>query len=298
MRRVLISVAVVATATISVVAATAGNPPNLLDRHLGVVLPRPVVTNLYWDNQWDTRHQLRFTRAQIANWTRIALNGQYLAPLEQYGVVDASFAAAPVPNQNGFQSSPWCGPSVAPAEVTSAAVIAWLVCMVSNPLAGVPGPGLRAPVSNRLYVVYLPQTTTIVDQLVIPAFTIMGRTYGPYIADHRSCDDYGAYHAFAGSTTLFAFALVPARCAVLAGDTITQERGRLQRAMTHEIVEAAVNPLIGPGWWNHSLPPAELFEGAEAADICNAEPAPLRQQTVRLARYWSNEAGDCVAPTD
>ena len=101
----------------------------------------------------------------------------------------------------------------------TATVIAWLLCEVNNPFSGVPAPLPRAPISNDLYVVYLPRNTTITDGLTIPRFTVLGRTIGPLTVTHTSCSDYGAYHAFGTALTgLFAFAIVPTRCAVTSAN--------------------------------------------------------------------------------
>ncbi len=184
-----------------------------------------------------------------------------------------------------------CGPRLPPATVTSARVLAWVTCEVVTPGTGVPYPAARAPVSNDLYVVYLPQGTTISDDVTIPRFTVLGHTFGPYVLySLKSCFDYGAYHFVSfGATSLFAYAVVVTHCA--------RDLGNATAAASHEMVEAATDPIPPAGWIDdgYSIAPPtfdRLLRG-EAADMCEGAP-PVVKSGFSFAPYWSNRTGNCV----
>jgi hypothetical protein len=289
-RRLIMFVAIAATTGVALVSAGAargGVEPNLLDRNLGAIVQRPLIVNLFWDNAWDTRHPL-FTRRLLNTFTIRVGSTSYLGALDQYGVERSGFIGS-------FQGSRTCGPTRAPNTVTTAQVISWAVCMVSSPFTGVPKPAARIPVSNTMYVVYLPRNTTIRDGLTVPRFRVFGRSFGPFAVDHTACEDYGAYHAFAAAPTLFAFAIVPTRCALLSATDGTPAVDNVTLAASHEIVEAATNPLIGAGWINSSLSAQRILVEGEASDICHFQDATPRRIFGHLfSPYWSNERGRCV----
>ena len=277
-------------------SAGAGAAPNRLDRTLGTVVPAARIHNLFWDDAWSTQHPT-FTRGMINTFTARITSTGYAGSLGEYGVTPPTFA--------GSQSaSPICGATQAPNFVTTAAVISWLLCEVNVPGTGVPFPGIRSPISNDLYVVYLPSNTRISDSMGIPQITLLGRVFGPYTVSHTSCDDYGAYHYWAVSVTAyFTFAIIPTRCAVNA-DNDRPPLDNITLAASHEIVEATTNPFVGLGWIDRSIPISapgfrRLSEG-EASDICDFLPtpaAPVRRPSSGgslFSPYWSNAAGACV----
>ncbi len=277
----------VAIALVGSGPARSGVEPNLLDRNLGAVVAQPRIVNLFWDAAWDSRHPA-FTRRHLNTFTIRVGSTNYARALSQYGVGRPGFIGS-------FQGSRECGATRAPNLVTTAQVISWAACMVASPFSGVPKPAVRLPVSNTIYVVYLPRNTTIRDGLRVPRLQVLGRMFGPFSVDHTACEDYGAYHAFAASPALFAFAIVPTRCALLAAAPDAPAVDNVTSAASHEIVEALTNPLIGAGWINSSLSPQRiLFEG-EASDICHARDAqPRRILGDLFAPYWSNTRGRCV----
>lgn len=292
MKRHLVLVNIVCALAV-VVGATAGTAPNRLDRNLGIVVPAARIHNLYWDNLWNIRHPT-FTRGMInTSTTRISSSG-YANGLLQYGVAPPAFAST-------HTSSPLCGAMRAPNTVTTAQVLAWVLCEVNTPGTGVPFPGIRAPISNDLYVVYLPVNTTIIDALRIPQQTLLGRTFGPFTISRTACADYGAYHAVgAAITAAFALAIIPTRCATTATNDFSA-LDNITLAASHEVVEATTNPFIALGRIDNSIPigaPAfrRLSEG-EASDICDFLPtpaAPVRRLGSLFSPYWSNNAGRCV----
>jgi hypothetical protein len=292
-RRALIPFAVLAAAAATTVALVGAGPaqsgvePNLLDRNLGVVVAQPRIVNLFWDNAWDTRHAA-FTVKTLNVFTIRVGSTTYARGLTQYGIGRPGFIGS-------FQGARACGPTRAPNVVTTAQVIAWTHCMVASPFTGVPKPVVRLPVSNTLYVVYLPRNTTIRDGLSVPRFQVLGRSFGPFAVDHTACEDYGAYHAFSASTTPYAFAIVPTRCALLRATEDVPATDLVTLAASHELVEAMTNPLIGAGWINRSLPVQRILIEGEASDICDFRGAlPRRIFGQLFSAYWSNARGTCV----
>jgi hypothetical protein len=269
-----------------------GAPPRRLDPNLRAVLASPRIHNLYWDNHWSSRAAHGgFHRLTINNMTASLVATSYLAPAAQYGVGAATFAGQNLP-------SGICGALRAPATISAAAVQAWVTCMATTVATGVPLPVPRIPVSNDLYVVYLPSRTTITDNLSIPRFSVGGSSFGPLtLLVKRSCTDYGAYHAFGAAITgLFAYTVIPTRC--FSGDVSPIDG--ISVAASHELVEASTDPLLLAGWIDNSVTIGgfmRLITG-EAADICSSSgavpTAPVRRGGVLVAPYWSNSRGACV----
>lgn len=267
-----------------------GAPPGRLDPNLRAVLSSPRIHNLFWDSAWSTRAaHAGFTRGQIRTATMSLAAGSFMNAAAQYGVGRAAFAGS-----NGPHAI--CGALRAPVTISATTVQAWVTCMATSVVSGVPLPIPRAPVSNDLYVVYLPARTTISDNLSVPAFTVLGQTFGPYtILIKTSCTDYGAYH-FASSAISgpFAYAVVPTKC--FSGDAAPLDS--ITVAASHELIEAATDPFPLAGWINNNVTLggfSRLIRG-EAADICSpggAVPTGAVQRGVLVARYWSNSAGAC-----
>jgi hypothetical protein len=287
------------TAAAALPNARAGTPPNRLDSNHGVVLSSPRVRNFYWDDNWNSRSSHDgFHRGAINLGTEAMLTAGYLRPAGQYGVGTGDY-------RGSFSPSPLCGPTRAPESVHSAAIIAWVTCMVTLPLTGVPHPNPRIPVSNDLYVVYLPARTSVTSDVVIPQITVLGQSFGPFTfaLNFSSCTDFHAYHSFSVSGNgPFPFAVVPTRCFRNDGHPL---KG-ITRVASHEIVEAATDPVPQAGRFDNSA----SFRAAEAGDICSASGAvntPGKTLTgmagpgtvkfpvdVFVAAYWSNSAGACV----
>jgi hypothetical protein len=268
-------------------AALAGAPPNRLDRNTGAVLSAPRIHNLYWHDNWNGTQP--FSSGSINTATARLGSTGFMAAAGQYGVAPATFVGP------GHGASFLCGDTRANNSITTAEVVGWVTCMVNVPGTGVPFPGIRAPISNDLYMVYLPQNTTVVDNLTIPGFNVLGQNFGPFtLFVKRSCADYGAYHAFSlGVTSLFAWAVMPIRCAA--------NIGQLTVATSHEAIEAATDPFPVASWINNSISVGapnfrRLIEG-EASDICSPAGAVPAAEVVmggsRFAPFWSNSAGAC-----
>jgi hypothetical protein len=270
-------------------AASASAPPNRLDRNLGFVLPSPRIHNLFWDANWNAHNGAFTTTAIDAFTTELTSNG-YLGPLAQYGVTNATFAGATLANSACFSTR-------APNSLNTATLIAWVACELTNPFSGVPGPVARSPVSDDLYVLYLPGNTTISDNFTIPQFTLLGHTFGPFtiFSGGTSCVDYGADHIIMPTLgTFIQLAIIPTRCAASMGG-ITQ-------LVSHEVVESSVDAVPGAGFIDDSIPLASRFSKGEAGDICSsvgavpAEPVQISNGSL-FSPYWSNSLNTCVPTT-
>ena len=286
----------------------------------GRVLRYPEIHNLYLDDDWDGNNPDAPTRAQLDAFTKELVGSGYFDAAGQYGVGKASF-------NGSHERSVLCAPLqpiAGNAEMVE--LLAWVSCEVGfNPLP-VPGtfPALTGvPKSNddSLYVIYLPRSVTIVD---------------------GGCDQLSAYHFFGAAPDIdfkfivpvprsqtFAFAVIPTACA--KGSTPEEIRNKITRAASHEIIEAATDPLVGTGWLNNSIITdsddgffdtlihsfsniSTDLKAGESADICDINgtltgppsfqhptrpvemPAsdPLLGGSVLVAPYWSNQQGDCA----
>jgi hypothetical protein len=291
MASAVLGLALLALLAIAPATALGGPPPNRLDPNTRAVLSAPRIHNLYWHDDWNNGAQLA-TSGTINNATRRLGTSGFMNFAQQYGVAPATFVG---PGHGTGGSSFLCGPTRAPNSITTAQLVAWLTCMVNLPGTGVPFPGFRLPVSNDLYMVYLPDNTTVTDDFSIPQFNLFGQNFGPFtLLVKESCADYNAYHAFSlAATSLFAWAVMPTRCA--------NNLGELTVSTSHEAIEAATDPFPVASWINNSIPVGapgfrRLIEG-EASDICSpagAVPSPeLVMAGSRFAPYWSNANGAC-----
>jgi len=262
--------------------ATSG-PLNLLAPNQRWVVAHPRIVNLFWDNDW-TGHNA-WSRHTVDVATRDIAVSHYFDDVGQYGVARPSWLGSHSP-------SVFCGARRAPTSVSSARLAAWVSCEVSTL-----HPQSRLPVSEDLFVVYLPQRTTVTDPR-IPKFSVLGQTFGPF-ALPAQCTGWAGYHFASLSVTgPFAFAVVPSKCA--NGDL-----RKLTETASHELVEAMTDPVLTAGWIDDSYslaPPTfdRLLKG-EAGDICDSigsHPTPsasVMGGKYLISPYWSNAAGACVA---
>ena len=273
-------------AAVGVSTATGGTAPKRTDKNLGWVLSKPQIHNLLWDDNWTGHNSI--TKGQIHTFSKRLAAGSWAGPASQYGVKSLTLVETK-------ESGGLCDKRPS-STVSTAKVLLWVACMIL-PGTGVQIPTPRLPISNDLYVVYLPESTTISDNLSIDSFTVLGKTFGPFtFVKSTSCDDYGAYHAlslYLGG--LYPIAIIPAKC---AGGSID----KLTAAASHEIIEAATDPIPGAGWIDTSIPNSSpsfrrLKEG-EVGDICSSAgavpTATLTRGGFAVVPYWSNSAGACV----
>ena len=301
-------------------------PPVILS---GRVLEHPEIHNLYLDSDWDAHNPDAPTRAQLDALTQGLVNSGYFSAASQYGVGSATFTGS-------HQREVLCGlfePIAGTAEFVD--ILAWVTCMAGyNPFSAPPSllpPGTLDPISgvpegndNSLYVVYLPRDVEIAE---------------------GGCGSFKAYHFFAAVPDIrfefpipipipvsqtVAFAVVQTKC--LSGATPQDLRNKIFNAATHEIIEAAVDPLVATGWINNSVVSdaegddffdqiAASFSAidldlrvGEASDICQAggkqkdppasqhptEPIPIPTSDPSLGGFflvapsWSNNPEGCA----
>ncbi len=205
----------------------------------GPVLAHPSIVTVTWPDDAMTDFVRTFD-----TWIT---TGSYLGALAQYGIGAATHAGSFV-----FGGA-------APAELD---VVDIGTMLANEVVAG----GLVAPTADRLYVVYTPPGTTVLQ---------MG---------FKSCDTFGGLHTSLATAGLpsFIYAVVP-RC----HNDYDTDVGNLTRAASHEIVEAITDPLTpsNPAW---STQEPSISTGAEIADACPGGVAVV--DSYRLSRYYSNTA--------
>ena len=294
MRRVIgpISVAACAIGLLSGITAfpvNAGTAPNRADKNLGIFLDKPSIHNLLWDDDWNGHNTIK--KGDIHTFSKKVASSSWIDGASGYGVTSLSF-------RETVNASKICGTTRAPSSISTVDVITWATCMAGMPGTKVHVPIPRIPISNDLYVVYLPERTTIKDDLTIKAFTLGTTTYGPFtFVKNSSCDDYGAYHALSAYIGgLFPIAIIPAKCAKGNIDSLTE-------AASHEIIEAITDPIPLAGWIDNSYtndpPDFKRFKAGEVADICSSAgavpTAPVKKRGgYSLVPYWSNSKGKCT----
>lgn len=295
-------------------------PPAILS---GRVLANPKIHNLYLDSDWDAHNPDAPTRSQIDFLTQELVNSGYFSEADQYGIGSASFTGS-------HDRSVLCGvfePIAGNAEFVQ--LLAWVTCMAgfSPPVPGLIDPVTGVPKADddSLYVVYLPRDVEIIE---------------------GGCGSFSAYHFFGvvpdidiiftplpipiPRSQTFAFAVVQTKCA--GGTTPDAIRNNIFRAATHEIIEAAHDPLVGLGWINNSVVTEAEGDGffqeiiaslsaieldlrvGEASDICAENgtqtdppasqhptpPIPIPTSDGSLggfyvvAPYWSNNPEGCA----
>jgi hypothetical protein len=294
------------------------------------VLGNLKIVNLFMSSDWDSDNAgTDMTRDAINAFTqRLVASSYFSAAATDYDGAGRSVSFGGAFDATGLSRGLCLTPSI--GGVTDAIGIhAWITCMANaGPIpVSVSDLGLNATVGNipqpddgTLYVIYVPKGTNIVDKL------------GSVGA--RTCQDFGAYHFFTdvgkwdfdcslncdhcafdfcaplccicapscGPTIrdqTAAYAVVPAEC---AGNM----NGLMPNA-THEIIEAAVDPIVPLGWLDRtSLSPlfplvnGEVLKSGEVADICSFEGArPTDTVTMpdgnRVAPYWSTSAPNGAA---
>ncbi|HEY7726556.1 MAG TPA: hypothetical protein VH880_14570 [Anaeromyxobacteraceae bacterium] len=312
--------------------ATCPAPTNDVPLDMELVLPLGYLAyptlgifNVYWGESWDSTPG-NFARADIERALRNVVATPYFDRLCQYGVPGFHFeGSAGTDGVVGCARNPG-------ATTSTPAIFGFMSCEEFTPFTGVPlavglpNPGCIAcglapvdcvnpvtllaeplclatpnPTSNRVYVVLLPKGTVIDD-------------FGS-----RSCTNYGAYHFQIPSRAVFSIlppfvipgtqgrpinlAVIPTECFGTLEDLVT--------AITHEVVEAAVDPLPLAHWIDFSTATGSgvfditrigsLFTEGEANDICAAQgftqtlfTAP-DGQLVGVAPYWSNADNSCVS---
>lgn len=160
----------------------------------------------------------------------------------------------------------------APATASADDVRAWLVARWMDGTLPRPSDG---DLSNVLYVVHYPMTTTL--------------TLGASV----SCTDFLAYHSTLRTPENVMVFAAEVSCPLTAGRTLTQREDR-ERATSHELFEAATDPLAGvdPAFVLHDPSDPWRALGGELADLCVLpdENSVVRDGPFVAARVWSAAA--------
>ncbi|MEP7305736.1 MAG: hypothetical protein ABJA98_09480 [Acidobacteriota bacterium] len=282
----------------------------------GRVLGHPKIHNLYLDDDWDGHNADAPTSAQLDSFTRQLVSSHYLDAAAQYGVHRAEFTGS-------HGRSLFCEPLQPSRSHTEfVELLAWVTCevSVSPPVPGLIPPLTGVPQTNddTLYVIYLPRSMNIVDG---GCDTLGGVHFFGAAPNFRFLDVFGVPIPIpVPYSQTFAYAVVPTACA--SGDA-RAIRDHITKAASHEIIEAATNPLVGTGWINNivtdvdgnfasrlidQLSNIDLdLKAGEAGDICeeSGHPGPPAFQhptpavaipvndpsldnRILVAPYWSN----------
>jgi len=301
-----------------------------LDMELGLPLlyPGPLnIFHVFWGEHWDD-DPANFRRADVDQALRDVVATPYFDRLCQYGVPGFQFEGSSTTdgglnpcarNPGPVTSTPSLFGFMSCSEYSTIFTGVPLAIGAPNPLcvacSGVPidcanvvtlpaEPLCLAtpnPTGNRVYVVLLPKGTIIDD-------------FGS-----RSCTNYNAYHFQIPSRAAFFFlppfvipgtqgrpinlAIIPTECFSDLADLVT--------AITHEVVEAATDPLPLAHWLDlSSASPGgvfditqigSLFTDGEANDICQNQGFSQTRFTgasglpLGVAPYWSNADNSCVS---
>ena len=307
----------------------------------GRVLNNLKIINMYMSANWDGENPANFSKAAIDAFTQRFVtaanaNRYFAAARTDYQGAGTSVSFGGSFDATGFERAICFTPSIN-GFTDAFSIHAWMACMAA------PGPipvsidalGIRptfgnipAPDDATLYVIYIPQGTNVVDAL--PA------AGGGNFIGKRTCGDFDAYHFWQETAkwefefldchfcaddsckpfcclecTLgtpftvpqsFAYAVVPVECA-MDGATPQAQFDQLTQAATHEIVEAAVDPIVPTGWIDRTkadsifpLINGAVLEEGEVADICKIRgPATVSlSDGTSVSTYWSTSGGTCV----
>jgi hypothetical protein len=268
------------------------------------------VFNVYWDQNWDSDNP--FKTADIDKALQGVLATPYFDKLCQYGVPGFQWQGST--NTNRFLQL--CPSYPGPQAVVFPQLIDFVSCEESAPGSGVPfsdglpnpltcasctvpgvpcyiDPGCVAtpnPTGTQIYNVFLSQTTHLAEA-------------------GSNCSNFDAFHFQIPSQMLPAvpgsqgrpiiFTVIPAECFTTLPEMIA--------AVTHEMDEAATDPLPPTSWFNSTTTNSgapignigQIFTDGEVADRCENDSATFftapNGVPVAVAPYWSNHDHRCVS---
>ena len=294
--------------------------PSDLESHAPLAYFGPLkVFNIYWSDRWDATN--RFKTAEIESALQAIISTPYFDHLCQYGVPGFRWDGGTTTDRF-FQTCPR-----QPGAVTTLfpQTLDFLSCEEGSIGTGVPlSDGLPNPITCPACVLAPVSTPCYVD----PACTVVpnptgARIYNLFLPDTtvlaeagETCASFAAMHFQIPSQATpspigppfflpgtqgrpLIFTVIPTRCFASLAD--------LMSGVTHEMVEAATDPLPLAHWIDGSTAVAgdpignigTALHAGEAADLCESQPStpfttPGGAQ-VSVAPYWSNHDNRCVS---
>lgn len=286
----------------------------------GRVLKNPAIYNIYLSDSglWDADNPDSLSEANIDAYTQTLVNSDYLAKASQYGVESASFLgsgdtnkmiALPAPIVDGYTDmlslTAWIAAALAPVDPTGTGIIRQTV---NN---------YPPPDGNTLYVIYLAQgvriwdvrstcdgykavhsfASTLVWKQHWGLYVCIGCFCGPWPDSNLCCVACGpGYLPPTLEDQVFPFAVIPAECASGWNNPLDG----IGYMTTHEIVEAATDPIVPTGWADRTYigHGDDLLTKGEISDICSsvgkAPTGPVKMASgITVAPYWSNSDLAC-----
>ena len=311
----------VLTAPAGATTACYGPPATCnVKQHVPLAYPGKLqVFNLYWHENWDgLPAHAGFQIAAIDAATAALVNSNYFDALQQYGVKGFTFGGStntnlpllPCPDKTpgatenlgslAFFLS--CAEALAVGKVPTEIAGPSLACSLCS---SAPGPACFADPGCFAS----PNATgTVIYNVFLPLGTELNDAGGSLV----SCHDYGAFHAQVPSMQIggvtpntggrpLYFTLIP----VCPGSTFDG----LMESVSHELVEAATDPLPLTAWFDSSVSPVlgtldltklvQLAQHGEVSDVC--EPLtrvltpPNGAPQFSVSAYWSNADDSCMA---
>jgi len=305
----------------------------------GRVLNNVKIVNIFLSADWDNENPATFSKQAINAFTQRFVtaanaNRYFAAARTDYGGAGTSVSFGGSFDATGA-SRVLCPTPTINGVTEAIALHAWITCMTA------PGPipvtlddlGIRSTIGNipppddsTLYMIYIPDGTDVVDALPIAGGGHIGK---------QTCDDFDAYHfwqqtakwefdlldchfcasdscapfccAFCTlgtpftSPQTFAYTVIPTNCAKDAAGAANFDQ--LTQHATHEIIEAATDPIVPTGWIDRTKAEAifplingAVLEEGEVADICllRGPAAVSLSDGTSVSTYWSTSQNACV----
>ena len=281
----------------------------------GRVVANPKIVDLYWDDNWDAHNPKSPTRAEINASVQLVAASEYLDDANQYGVHRGNFLGAHA-SSTLCQTMRPTAPNGSPASHTNPGsmgivpLLAWVTCEVNGSVAT----GVPTPDNNTIYTVFLPEGVKTTGQ---PGATCGLGNHAFHMTAAAILPNQDADFALGVLFKLVAFPVIvmPAECAL--GTTHSETMDEYTKLFSHELVEAARDPVAPTGWidnrwapdigaWTSKGEPGDICEGRTAAyanvvtnpaglpDGINISPGRLRSNGALVGRYWSNKDKQCV----
>ncbi|MDQ6830066.1 MAG: hypothetical protein M3081_14510 [Gemmatimonadota bacterium] len=236
-------------------AVVARATPPLLTYRGGPLLTAVDVAAIFWGGTWSTNAAQKKLTTQISDFFTYVVTSPLIDQLSEYNVPNYRIA------HGAYRGAVVVSTPVPGATVTDTAIRRFLLQQISG------NPQVAKPTPNRLYFVYLPPGTSVVQ----------GGT--------RSCQAFCGYHDAIPDPThgeIF-YAVMPyPGCAGCRGTLSLIDA--LTSTSSHELCEAITDPIPGQSWYDD--------HNGEIGDICAWKTRSIGGHVVQLE--WSNAAKKCI----